>query len=855
MKTRSIYKLNNRIRNYICLFVGIFIASSLLAAVLFFWSLASEAKEKAETWTNYFTDRMLFLESAATSQTTFEHGLVSVLKISPAGKILDSHPFPAEIKSIRGSDLYTDISRLHPGDTRILKAPVPGENTLERIYLVKRMDSCFILAEIPYATLLPSGPQKLALCIRTLSGDCIYKSQKRCSLHKTNISGLSFSGMHAFAAARTGTEEFGGLTVTVAQDISVEFYSGILLITLTLSCLAIFIKRSAYLTWDLANNEKDFEKIGELMGRVSENPAKNMNSLSAIEYKAEKIRSVDWQAEADSMAFTENKDYIIATASFARNILILLDNMSEHSRELSRSRKRYMDLVQLARSIILRMDREGNCTFFNEYAQSFFGFTEKEMLGNNIVGTIIPKTERGDSELEKLIDYLLKYPENMPTSTNLNIRKDGSSAWIFWTNTPVFDNQGRLTEVLSVGIDVTEQKQAEEELEKTRNYIRDIIDSMPSVIIGLNASGRITHFNSAALPLAVMSVEMIEGAEVGEAFPDIARYEERIKGAIRTGVAETGIRTEDVLRPGTFQEIIIYPLTGGAGGAVIRIDDITERVRMDEMMIQTEKMMSIGGLAAGMAHEINNPLGGILQGIQNIVRRLSPDLPANIKAADKAGCRMDAIETYMEDRKIFRTLEGITDSGVRAAEIVSGMLEFSRKSDSRKAPGDLRLIMDKAEVLAAQDYDLKKSYDFKSIKITKKYAEDLNMVKCTATEIEQVFLNLLRNSAQAMAEWKEMECIPEVTVEMRNQGRMVICSVSDNGPGMNEKTCKRIFEPFYTTKAPGSGTGLGLSVSYFIITSNHLGKFQVRSTPGQGTAFTITLPALLMSGTAIQPKG
>ncbi|WP_432737697.1 PAS domain-containing sensor histidine kinase [Maridesulfovibrio sp. FT414] len=844
MKTRSIYKLNSRIRHYICLFLCVFIASSLLSTILFFWSVFNEVDDKVDTWANYFLGRISFLETVVSSRNNFDHELSSILKVTSEGEIIGSRPFPTEETTIRDSKVFPLLADLAPGESRIVKTPGTDRFALDSIFLIKRNDHSFSIAQVPYEELLPVTPRDPELFITDMNGGYIYHTDDTHSLRKGHISELSFSNLHVFATAKTSTSRFGGFTIVLAKDISTEFYAGILLMVLTLSCSAVLIKRSAFLTWDLTSNEKDFIRIGKLMGSVSAKPDNTMNSLTAIQYTAEKIREVNWEEEVTAMSFSENRDYVVATSFFAQNILTLLDNIADYSRELASSRQQYRDLVQVARSIILRMDTNGRCTFFNEYAQNFFGFSKEEMLGNSIVGTVIPKTETKDSFLEGLMDALLKSPESFPVSTNLNVRKDGSEAWIFWTNTPIFDKDGKLSEILSVGIDVTEQKLAEEELQRTRNYIRNIIDSMPSAIIGLNDSGQVTHFNEAALVLTTMDSDEIAGTDVSTAFPAIARYAEKISGAIETGIPVTGIRTQDIIHNGTFQDIIIYPLNSGMKGAVIRIDDATERVRMDEMMIQTEKMMSIGGLAAGMAHEINNPLGGILQGIQNIVRRMSPDLPANVKAAEKAGCTLEAMLKYMEDRKIIKTLNGITDSGVRAAEIVSGMLEFSRKSDSRKAPGDLRKMMDKAAVLAAQDYNLKKKYDFKKINIIKEYDEDLHQVKCTETEIEQVFLNLLRNSAQAMSEWTEMERAPELTIKIHNLGKMVRCTVSDNGPGMNENTRKRVFEPFYTTKAPGSGTGLGLSVSYFIITQNHMGKFDVQSKAGKGTTFTILLPAL-----------
>lgn len=844
MKIRSIHKLNNRIRNYLFVFLCIFVASSLLSTALFFWSVFNEVDDKVETWQSYFTDRVSFLEKLINSRSSFDYGLESILKVAPNGEIINSRPFPTEEQSIRNYAIFPLIQDLTPGQVRIIKTPDVPKYELNKIFLVKRNDHSFSIAEVPYEELLPVAPNSPELFISNFSGDCIYHTKDTHALRKDKISGITFSNFNIFATARSHTDKFGGFTIILAKNISTEFYIGSLLLTLSLTCLALLIKRSAFLTWDLAKNEEDFIRIGKLMARVSAKPGKDMSNLSAIEYTAEIIRKVNWNDEVEAMSFEENRDYIVATSFFARNILALLDKIAVHSKELARSRQQYRDLVQLARSIIIRMDTKGRCTFFNGYAQSFFGYSRDEILGNSIVGTIVPKTDDGNSFLENLMVTLLDYPETLPASTNQNTRKDGSKAWIFWTNTPIYDDNGDLVEILSVGIDVTEQKKAEEKLEQTRNYIRNILDSMPSIIIGLNDESRISHFNSAALQLAAVDPETIEGTEAGKAFPAISRYMPRIMKAMRTGIPEKDIRTQDLTYTGTYQDIIIYPLNDGMKGAVIRIDDATERVRMDEVMIQTEKMMSIGGLAAGMAHEINNPLGGILQGIQNIVRRLSPDLPANHKAAEKVGCTVDSIVEYMEDRKIFKTLDGITDSGVRAADIVSGMLEFSRKSDSRKAPGDLRLMMDKAAVLAAQDYDLKKKYDFKRISIAKEYDRNLSKVKCTETEIEQVFLNLLRNSAQAMSGWQEMKEAPQLTIKIHNFGNMVRCIISDNGPGMDENIRKRVFEPFYTTKAPGSGTGLGLSVSYFIITQNHMGKFLVRSKPGKGTTFIILLPAM-----------
>ncbi|MBI9110880.1 PAS domain S-box protein [Maridesulfovibrio ferrireducens] len=844
MKIKSIHTLNERIRNYLCFFLTIFIACSSFSLLLFFWMINSEVNERVDTWGTYFSNRIDFIENIMQSKSSLDYGLTSILRVSQQGEIFNSRPHPVKNDDISRSSLFNKIKYFKPGQICLIQKAKNNNQDEPTLFLTKRLDNSFVIAEFKSETLLPVSPKDTDIFIFDKENECIFYTSDKYNLHEDKIRKIMFSSFRIFASAKIKNEKAGSITVVVAKDISAEFYGATLFMILALATVLIILKRSTFLTWDLEETEEDFVRIKNLLANVSMLPGEKLNHLPAIEYAAEKIRKVNWEAEAEKMSFIENQKYILTTSFFAGNILRLLDEITAHSKEIAISRQEYKDLVQRVHSIIIRMDLNGNCTFFNEYAESFFGFTQEEMLGKSIIGTIIPRTKDNDSDLEKLIHEMTTNPELTPISNNQNVRKDGSSVWIYWSNSPVYDDDGNTVEILSVGTDITERKRVELELHRTRNYIKNIIDSMPSIIIGVNSTGEIVHFNSNAEKNATIAANQLLGKKVEEAFPSLAKYTSRIEKAIETGIPETEIRTPQDSQNQKYQDIMIYPLSGDIKGAVIRIDDATERARIEEIMIQTEKMMSIGGLAAGMAHEINNPLGGILQGIQNIIRRFSPDLAPNIKAAEKAGCNMNSVLAYMEDRKIIKTLEGITESGVRAAEIVSRMLEFSRKSDSSKASCDIRILLDKSISLATQDYNPNKKYDFKQIKITRDYAEFLNPVLCAGTEIEQVFLNLLRNSAQAMDDWKEMEAQPEISVKISNLGDMVKCTISDNGPGINKDTRKRIFEPFYTTKDPGYGTGLGLSVSYFIITQNHKGSLSVESSQGKGTTFTILLPAI-----------
>ncbi|MBN2656016.1 MAG: PAS domain S-box protein [Spirochaetales bacterium] len=394
--------------------------------------------------------------------------------------------------------------------------------------------------------------------------------------------------------------------------------------------------------------------------------------------------------------------------------------------------------------------------------------------------------------------------------------------------------------------EIEERRRVEDALLEAKQYINDIIDSMPSVIIGVDSRGNITHWNSAAEAWTGIKAGKASGAFLPDLVPLMSDDMDNISQSIhRDEPVYIKKKVHESKNNTLYKDVTIYPLSGHESRrAVIRIDDVTEKVRMEEVLIQSEKMLSVGGLAAGMAHEINNPLAGMMQTASVMENRLSRNLhmASNRKTAEKLGISLESLREFLEERGILRMLSSIGESGKRVAGIVDNMLSFSRKSERVNSTHNLEELLEKTLVLAGSDYDLKKQSDFRKIRIVREYEDDIPPVLCEGSKIQQVLLNLLRNGAQAMEEAEtESPCFTLRLYSDKKSG-MVYLEISDNGPGMDEETRKRVFEPFFTTKPVGSGTGLGLSVSYFIITEQHKGQMTVRSAKGAGTSFTVGLP-------------
>lgn len=259
-------------------------------------------------------------------------------------------------------------------------------------------------------------------------------------------------------------------------------------------------------------------------------------------------------------------------------------------------------------------------------------------------------------------------------------------------------------------------------------------------------------------------------------------------------------------------EIRTYPLEnpdGSTDRVIELVRDITEMRKMEATLVQSAKLSAVGELAAGVAHEINNPLTAVYGNAQMLLRALEPGDPR------------------------FQMAQLIEHAGLRASKVVRNLLDFSRQEDYQFAPTDLNATIEDALSLILHQLQRDK------IDVTKTLQDDLPVVSASTSHLQTVWTNLLINARDAIGNQSEGKI--QITTRLSEDGQSVLALFTDNGPGIADKDLTRIFEPFFTTKPRGRGSGLGLYVSYIIV-AHHRGTMQVSSQLGGGTTFTVSLP-------------
>jgi PAS domain S-box-containing protein len=392
---------------------------------------------------------------------------------------------------------------------------------------------------------------------------------------------------------------------------------------------------------------------------------------------------------------------------------------------------------------------------------------------------------------------------------------------------------------------VLERRHAEEALRDSEARFRELIEQSP-MAMGVSRNGILSYVNRAYLRLYRLNddEDMVNQALTEHVAPECremiaARIQERALGmAVPTAYECVGIRKDGTRFP-YFVEVVPVRFPDGDYTVAV-LTDLTDRKRAEALLVESEKLRTVAGLAAGIAHEINNPLAGMVQNAQVMANRLLQDTPPNSEAAKRHGTTLEAIRGFATDRGILDMIEAIRSSGRQASAIIQNLLSYSR-GESQKSLVNLGELFYRTLELAAGDQQLKASGGLSSIEIQREFEPDGPVVLCHANQIQQVLMNLIRNAVQAM------QASPggrphQLHLRTFTQRRFACLAIQDNGPGIPPDVRERIFEPFFTTKPQGQGTGLGLFVSYHIVKTNHGGSITVDPAPDGGTIFTISLP-------------
>ncbi|MBF0527897.1 MAG: PAS domain S-box protein [Deltaproteobacteria bacterium] len=488
--------------------------------------------------------------------------------------------------------------------------------------------------------------------------------------------------------------------------------------------------------------------------------------------------------------------------------------------------EKYRELVEKANSIILKMNHRGEIIFLNEYGQKFFGYAVDDIWGRPALGSIVPETETTGRDLESLMDDLIKHPEKYRDQVMENICRDGRRVWIDWTFRPERAEFGAVDQIFCVGTDITERKEHEVALQESESKFKSIAEQSLIGIL-LDQDGEIRYVNPKLAEIMGYSTKEI-----------LTHLKPHDLVAPEDWVILENVRLERLSKPEYTCRYEIRGITGNREIVHLEIHDsptvfnhrpaglravldITERKRLEEQLLQAQKLEAVGTLAGGIAHDFNN----ILQAISGYVQLLL------------------AQSEY--ESEFHHYLIEMDQAIERASDLIKRLLTFSRRVEPVLRPLDLNEIVVRTVRMLERTIP-------KMIAIETDLAEDLSIVKGAPAELEQVIMNLATNARDAMPHGGRI-IIQTRNIEPYDQGiqniedkpdhRYVLLSFSDFGSGMDLDTLNRIFEPFFTTKGLNEGTGLGLSMVYGIIKS-HGGTITCESRPNQGTTFRILLPAL-----------
>ena len=509
---------------------------------------------------------------------------------------------------------------------------------------------------------------------------------------------------------------------------------------------------------------------------------------------------------------------------------ILEKMVEDRTRELEESREKYRDLFGFLNNIldsateyaIMAVDFFGKITEFNRGAEKLFGWKKDEVLNKENIGITILLEDR-DREIQKEISKRTR-TEGVCDLEMDRVRRNGDRFPAHSTVTAIKDSTGKMTGFVEIVRDITPRKTLERELRETKEFLENIMESSVDGIVTTDLKGKVTYMNRAMEEIIQFQRNEVFGTHIAQFYVKGIQEARHIMDLLRKSEKAQNYEMELKSKTGNVIAIVtsIFLLRDGDNriiGTAGIFKNITEQQRLEAELktaqanlVEASKMRALGELVAGVAHELNNPL----MASQTILHVIFNNLHENCPNQER--------------------LELIRRCNDRIQKIVEHLREFSRQEQPKFQKFDINQPINNALLITGQQL-----LDH-NISVVKRLAEGLPEILGDSNQLEQVFLNLITNAMDAM---DLIEGQKELTIgsELGKDKMLssVAVSIKDTGAGIPPENLDKVFEPFFSTKPVGRGTGLGLSLSYGIIEA-HRGKLEFKSQTGKGTEVKVILP-------------
>jgi len=514
----------------------------------------------------------------------------------------------------------------------------------------------------------------------------------------------------------------------------------------------------------------------------------------------------------------ENEDGSLAKLSIYHDIT----KRKSQEEMLRASEEEFKNLFEHMATGVFISSKKGKFLNANQALLDMLGYENKEeFLNINLPRDLYvrPEDRRTFQKMMerdgRVIDYEVEFK-----------RKDGTTLPILLTGHARYDHQGNIIGYEGLNVDLTQRKLMEKELREAYDFMNKIVQSSPNAITATDMKGNILIWNQAAEEtLGYKASEVIGKMNIRKIYPEgLARKvmqmlrSDKLGGVGRLNSYQmVYVRRDDEVVEGNLSAAIIYDANGKEIASVGSFVDLRDRLQMEralrdtqEQLLQSEKLAAMGRLTSQIAHELNNPLYGIM----NTLELLKSEIPA--------------------DNKRRKILDMALSETIRLSDLLRKMLSFSKPDQEERHPVDINSVLD--EILLLHEKQLKEN----DINIAANLSEGLGLVNASKNQLRQVFLNMVANARDAMPQGGTLSVVTSGNADK------IYVEVADTGTGIREEHLDKIFDSFFTTKGEVKGVGLGLSVCYGFI-KDHGGDIEVESKVGVGTSFTISLPVCTAS--------